>query len=243
MATVNDIGTDALRRLGVYDAVETITAADSALCLTVLNQILDQMAAENLYIYDPNTRTTFTITSGTQEYAVGTGQVVNRARPDIINSVKFQDTSTSPVVEYQTLQPLTDEAYSNIVLKTQTAPLPIYYYWKPEYPYAKIWFWPVPTSTTLQGVLYAPTAITQFTSTTDSFDLPPGYRMLLTLWLAMELTNYFKEAGIPQGLPQALANAKAVVERINTRMLDMSVDTGALVQGAQSILYSIYSDT
>lgn len=242
MATVLDtVITPALQRIGVLDAVETPTAADSAVGLRVLNGLMDQWAAENLQIYEPNTRTTFTITSGDGTYSVGASQTVNRARPVFVNHVNYIDTSQTPDLEYQ-LQPLTDDAYASIPQKDLESVFPTTYYYNPTFPYGVITFWPVPTSTTLQGVLYAPTAVTEFAAIGTSLSLPPGYKRMLETNLAMELLQYFPERGMPVGLDRAAADAKAAVKRANIRLMDLSVDAAALIQGrSRTYWYSIFS--
>ena len=77
---------------------------------------MDSWAAERLQIFQV-VRTTWTITSGTQTYAVGTSAVVNVARPVYIDHINFQDTTPSPDQEYQ-LDPLTEDAWASIGQKS-----------------------------------------------------------------------------------------------------------------------------
>lgn len=242
MATVNDLVKASLQRIGVLAASETPSAEDATLGLTRINELLDQWAAENLQIYT-YTRTVFTITSGTATYNVGSGQTVNMTRPaspTLINHVYFQDTSVSPTIEY-TLSPLTEDAYALIPQKDLTSPFPTSWYYNPTYPNGTLIFWPVPTKTTLQGVVYAPTPVGQFTALTSTLSLPPGYRRMIEAALAIELCADFGVQPSPV-LVEAAKNAKTVVERNNKRLMDMSVDAAALIQGWDHTYYwSIYT--
>ena len=60
--TVLDIGTAALRDLGVLATGETASSEDSDAMLAALNRLVDQWAAERMAIYS-QTRTTWAIVS------------------------------------------------------------------------------------------------------------------------------------------------------------------------------------
>src|SRR5678815_2725605 len=107
MATVLDLATDSASELGYLSGAETLNAADGALYLRKLNQLLDQMAAERQSIYQI-TRATWSILASTASYTVGTGGTVNIARPVYIDHVGYIDTAQDPDREYQ-LAPLTPE--------------------------------------------------------------------------------------------------------------------------------------
>lgn len=42
-----------------------------------------------------------------------------------------------------------------------------------------VYLWPLPTSTTLQGVIYTPVPVAEFASLSTTISLPPGYRRFL----------------------------------------------------------------
>lgn len=240
MATVLDVITGAMQRIGTLDAIEVPTAADAALGLRCLNLKINTWALDGLQSYT-RTRTTFTITSGTQDYSVGAGQVVNIARPSLNNldTVHFQDTSVSPTLEYQLTQ-LTEDAWANLPQRTQTAPLPTYWYFNPTYPYGTLSFFQVPTSSTLQGVVYVSTAVPEFSAVTDTILLPPGYQLMYETALALELLQFYPERQSVPGLPEAALAAEKAVKRGNIRPVDLSVDAGAIVQGPNtSFVYNI----
>lgn len=229
MATARTIVEAALLELNVNQPGESCDAADALQGLAALNRMVDQNAAESLQIFSL-TRTTWTIVSNDGSYTVGSGGNVNVARPVFIDHVNFQDTSTDPDTEYQ-MQPLNRDAYARITQKVLTRTLPSSWYYNPTYPLGTLELYPVPTSATLQGVLYAPAAVAQFTNLTTAVSLPPGYEEFLVTNLAVMLASSYGRA-IDDTLVMRAMNSKAIVKRANIQLLDMSFEAGALPQGA-----------
>jgi len=225
MATCLDLITDSLRELNVLAAGEVASADEANHGLLAFNRLVDQWKAERLNIYQ-NQRTTFAITSGVQSYFVGTGQVADVDRPVYPEHVNYQDLSVSPTLEYQ-LMPLTDDAWSRVPIKTLQSPRPTSYYWNPTFPYATIQLWPVPTNANLQGVIYAPLQVTEFADLQATVSLPPGYRRMIVKSLAMELAPSYEKPVHPALMEQA-NEAKAIVKRANTDLMDMDIEVAAL---------------
>jgi hypothetical protein len=228
MAVVLDLVTDALSDLGVLAASESATAADADSGLRALNRLVDQWAAERLAIYQ-SVRTTFAIAAATQTYLVGTGQVVNVARPVFLDQVRFSDSSTTPATEYP-LDPLTDDAWAAVPQKTLTSPMPAFWHYKPSYPYGTLTLWPVPTATTLQGVLCAPQAVAEFSALSTEIALPPGYRRMLVKSLALDLAPSYGRQ-VNQALAIAAQDALAVVKRANRVVRELGFTADVLSPG------------
>ena len=242
MATYADLIKDALQDLNAYQAGETPSSEDLALGLNRLNGLLDQFAGERLLIYTI-TRSTFTIVSGTAAYTVGTGATVSIPRPLFIEHVNFQDTSFDPDLEMP-LMSLTDDAYAAIPQKALTNTYPTCWYYNPTFttvsPYGTLTFWPVPTSSTIEGVIYAATQLSEASSTSDTFLMPPGYKRMLRTNLALELAAPFEKE--PSAALVNMANeSKVLVQRENVRLMDLSVDTATLGdQAARGRNWSAY---
>lgn len=222
--TIGDAITAALQDLGVVAAGEVPAPEDSALALARVNDWLDALATEGLTMYG-RTRTTWALTSGVNAYSVGSGQTVDVVRPTgpaAILNIGYQDTSLSPVTEYLAGRPLTEDAYAAIRQKTFQSTYPSAWYYDPLYPVGTLTCWPVPTSTTLQGVLYTANPLTEFAALTDTVALPPGYRRFLRSNLAVELAPSFQAQPSPVVLEQAVA-AKAAIKRANLREADLSL--------------------
>src|SRR3972149_6528949 len=213
MAEVRDIVTAALRELGVKAAGEVITADEADSGLEELNRLVDQWAGERLLIYRV-TRTTWTI-SATQNYTVGTGGTVNVVRPVYLDHVNLIDTSTDPDQETP-LTPLTDDGWAAITQKAATSTQPTNWYHNQPFPLGTLSLWPIPSSATLQGALYAPQQTSEFTSLDEVISLPPGYRRMLVKNLARDLAPSYGRAVHPE-LKEEAIETKATVKRNNYR--------------------------
>lgn len=241
MATYGDYIRAALQDLGVLDAVEVGDADDLEKGRAELNGLIGQWSAENLNIYS-EARTTWSIVPLQASYTVGVGGNVNIARPQFIRQVNFQDTAQNPILEYQLGDLLTDEAWGRIELKDQTSPLPTAAYYNPTFPLGTLSFWQIPTSPTLQGVMYSKTAITSVAAITDTVSLPPQYERFIVKNLAVELAPGFKVSASPELIQQAI-NSMTILKRSNVRMADIGFDAGALLESGSGGSYDIRSDT
>lgn len=238
MATIGDTLTAILQDLGVVASGATPTGADSALALLRANEWIDGLANQNLTVYTI-TRTTWTLTTAAS-YAVGTAAAVNIARPigaQSIRNIGYQDTSVSPPLERSLGPCLTEDAYAALPQKALTGVYPLYWYYNPTFPTGTLRPWPVPTSTTLQGVIYTDTALTQFAALTDTFTLPPGYKRFFRTNLALEIAPAFQVTA-SQDLKDAAKESKADIKRTNIRLMDLSIDPGAFC-GRNSPVYDI----
>jgi hypothetical protein len=229
LATVLDaIITPALKEIGVLAAGETATSEDAADALSRLNRLIDRLAAESSSIFY-RTRTTWTISANDGEYTVGSGANVNIARPVFVHQIGFIDTSTDPDTEYP-LKMLTEDGYAAIPQKAQTSTFPQFAFYNPTYANATLTLWPVPTSSTLSGVIYHSTAVTSFATTSTSVSLPPGYEEALVTNLALLLCPQFERQPSPV-LVQAARESMATLKRVNSRLSDLSFEAGALIGG------------
>jgi len=225
----------ALQEIGVLAAGATPTAEDAEDARLTLNRMVNQWAAEGLLIYSI-TRRTFTITSGTGAYSVaGTATV---PRPVFIEQAGYIDTSTSPDTEYLLGDMLTDAQYAGIVQKALTGDLPSSWHYNPTYPSGTLEYFPVPTSTTLEGVIYAPQPVGSFPALTTSISLPPGYEEFIVTHLALRLaTPYGKQ--VDPSLRERAVDAKAIVKRANRRLSELQFPADALIGGGGN--WSIYT--
>lgn len=242
MATYQDLITASLKRIGIVGAGQTPAPEDSADALLRLNAMLDSFATERLFI--PSiTRTTWTIVSGTAAYTVGSSGTVNIARPVYVQNINFIDTSQDPDLEMG-LTMLTDQAYANVPQKAATSPFPTCYYYNPTFTstgYATITFVPVPTSTTLLGVIYHPATLAQVTALTTTMTLQPGYQWFLQEQLACACAPEWGVAISPD-LRESAREAKSNIKRANIRIVEQATFEGNVL-GGYGRPYSILSDT
>ena len=243
--TVSDLITGALQDLRVLQVGEVVSSNDASFALERLNDWINALATEGLTVYT-NTRTIWTLSTATS-YTIGSGGAVNCARPtgpmDIVD-IGFQDTSVSPTIEYNLGPVLTDDAWAGIAQKELTSVYPQAWYYNPTWTagLGLLHPWPIPTSTTLQGVIYAPTPVSEFSAISETIALPPGYRRFLRTGLARELSSAF-DAALTQEMQIAAIESKADVKRANMRLSDMSSGVAGILFGGAGPHYNIYSDS
>ena len=243
--TVSELITASLQDLRVLQVGETVSANDAAYALARLNDWINGLATEGLTVYS-QARTTWTISTAAS-YTIGAGGVINCARPTGpmgVTNVGFQDTSVSPTIEYNLGPLLTEDAYAGIAQKALTSVYPQAMYYNPTFTsgLGLIYLWPIPTSTTLQGVIYTPVPVAEFAAISDTISLPPGYRRFLRTGLAKEIASAF-DAPLTPDLQQAAMESKADIKRANVRLLDLSSGVAGLIFGGSGPHYNIYSDS
>jgi hypothetical protein len=212
--------------------------------LGVLNELIDAWKVERLTIFTI-TRSTWTITASDGEYTVGSGGDVNIARPSLPNGIRvgYIDTSADPDLE--TILPLlSDDEYQSLPMKAQTSELPTAVYYNPTFSSTgrgTLSFFPVPTSTTLSGVIYAPTPLDELSTIATTFYAPPGYRRFYITNLAKECAASFN-APVTDALHMAAEESKANIKRANIRLTELSL-AGHNFGKANSGGYDILSDS
>jgi len=216
MSTIAEAITDALTRIGAIAAGETPSQADMETGYTVLNTLMDGFTTQRLTLPFVR-REVFTITSGTGSYTIGVGATFNTARPNFLKQANYQDTSQSPTLEYQLGPVLNADLYAAIPMKGLTSYLPtdVYYEpWSASSPgFGTVHFYPIPTCTTLQAVLYIPTAVAAFTNRYANLIVPQGFQRFITLSLAYELCPIFSKTA-SQDLKDQLAGATRDIKRV-----------------------------
>lgn len=232
MSTVADAVTDSLTRIGVIGESETPATGDMNKGFAVLASLTDSWGAERLtipYIL----RTTATLTASQASFTVGTGGNINIVRPVFISNICYQDTSQSPTLEIP-LRVFTDDEWAGVALKSLTSDLPTAAYYNPTYAsgMGTLYPWPIPTSATLQWVLYAPVAVPDFASTSTSIVLPPGYYEFIVTNLAFKLCSIY---GVPKQTRDDIRDearaAKSIIKAANFRAADLGMPAGALIGG------------
>jgi hypothetical protein len=243
--TVSDLITASLQDLRVLQVGETVSSDDAAFALNRLNDWINSLATEGLTVY-AQARTTWTISSAAS-YTIGSGGVINCARPtgpmDITN-IGFQDTSVSPTIEYNLGPVLTEDAYAGIAQKALTSVYPQAAYYNPKWTagLGLIHLWPLSTSATLQGVIYTPVPVAEFSALSETVSLPPGYRRFLRTGLAKELASAF-DSPLTADLQQAAMESKSDIKRANQRLSDLSSGLAGVIFGGAGPHYNIYSDS
>lgn len=233
--TVRELGVRVLQDLGVYGAGEVVSPEDMALFVSCLNDWIDALKTEHLSIY-AITRQVWTLTAAAS-YTVGSGAVVNIDRPinpQAIENVGYQITTVTPVQEVLFGRPLTVQDFANIANKTLTNSLPTAWYYNPTFDasgFATLTPWPIPTQSGLQGVIYAPSAVSEFANDSVVIALPPGYRRFLRTNVAVEVAPSFSTEA-SRATIEAAIDSKGQVKRANERLVDVQMpDVAVLFAG------------
>lgn len=231
MATPREVIADALGEIGVVGSGGTVTAEMELHALRRMNDLLGQ------YAVDPGTiskvtRTEWTITSGTQDYAVGAAQVINVARPALIavESIAFFLTTITPHQEFSRARTFTEEEWAAEPVKALEGTYPSRAYYNPTTPYGLLTIHPKPTSTTLKGVLYALEAVAQLVvgDLANSWVVPDEYRRFLLKNLALELCPFYTREPSRELKDQA-RESRSMVRAANFRPKDMIFPAETLI--------------
>lgn len=220
MATVLDLVSASLREIGAFAAGETLPYDDAHDAFLRLNRFLDRMAGENLTIYSI-TRSTSTLTASQASFTVGSGGNINITRPTFIDRVSFIDTSMDPDAEFSLGTLMTEQEYQSVTLKALTSTYPQRAYYNPTYPLGTLIPWPIPTSSTLQWVIYHYAAVPQFAALSTTISLPPSYYEFLVQNLALLLCPSYERQPHPV-LVKSAADSMATMKRLNFRESELT---------------------
>lgn len=232
--TVLELISGSLIDMGVLGAGQTATAGPANFALSVLNDSLIEAWSTDRLLIHTIRRVTWTMVSGQADYTVGVGGTVNIPRPSTMNmqgcNVTFIDTAASTPLTELPLWTLTDDGYQSIPQKTYGATYPTGWYYNPTYtsaaaPYGTLSFYPVPNVSTLTGVMDAPVAA-QSVALSDTIALPNGYKRFYRTNLAFEMIDAFPVSdAIAQRIERKARESKGDIERVNTRIQDLAVDS------------------
>ena len=212
----------ALVTLGTLDPIETPNDQEAADALDIGNDWIDALALDGFTLYYL-LRTVVNLVASQASYTIGVGGDINIARPVVIEHAGLVlNTGTTPVAEIP-LAVLTDPQWEGIVQKTysSTYPTGLHYDYNWTAGLAQISLYPIPNQALSQLVLYTPSALTEMTLT-GNVTFPPGYRRLLKLGLARELSAQGFD-GWNGEKERLYLNAKAAVDARNLRPTDLYV--------------------
>ncbi len=210
MATVLELITDALITVKALAVGETAPADMTTDALTKFNDVLEALSIQNLAVYSI-TQTTFPLVAGTASYTIGPSGSVVAQRPPFLDTAFVRYQGTDFPVELHT-----DQEYALLSLKSQPG-IPQWMIYDAAYPNGIIVLWPVPDQPATMTI-YQNTAFTPATALTDAFAMPPGYRRMIRLMLAWELSSDYPglNATELEKLQSDAAGAIALVKR-NTK--------------------------
>ena len=239
--TALDIVTDAMMMLGVMAQGAVLSAADSSLGLTVLNDMQDSLSNEGLTCYTILEQSA-PLVPGQQSYQIGIGAPdFNMTRPIRIiegpGSAYVQDSNGNnygmevvPRNKWNMYGNRSDIVVSNF---------PQVMFYDPQYPFGVINIMPFPTSSyTMFWDSYL--QLVDLATLSSAISLPPGYVDMLKSNLACYLKPYFVDAELDPLVLARAAKSLANVKRSNMRPL-VGLYESAIVSRA-GLAYNIYTD-
>lgn len=223
--TYRDLIAASLEDLQIVAAGDTLSDDDAQIGVARLNDWIDALALEGLTI-PALTRGFWPLMPGTVSYLVGTGATVNVPKPvspQAIHNIGYVDTAITSNTEVLFGGVLTEEAYARIPQKALAQPYPTSFFYNPTvgltgtlYPF------PLPTVSTLMGLIYVPVTLTEVLLT-DPVVLPAGYRRFFRSNLTVELAAAF-EKPVPPSIVRAASESMMRVKAANTRLSDLGFD-------------------
>lgn len=223
MSTVATIINRAMRLIGQVGAGETPTTVESADALVSLNALIDAWANDGLMCY-ANREEQVSMVASQASYTIGTGGDLNTTRPvEIVAGYVRENGYDHPMT------PLSSQEYARIVAKTTESDWPTSYYYAPSMSTGTLYVYPVPNNATHKIRIVTRVPVSQFSATTDSVTLPPGWEEALATNLAISIAPEY-ETQASAAVVAAAGRALAAIKSINSRPVKSFRDLGLLLQ-------------
>lgn len=238
MPSVRAIVTDALIEIGYLEPGDSLSAAIGALGLLRFQNQLDSWQAERLMLAI-QTRTAFTIPSGTSTLTVGDGADVDVPMPTWLDSVTYVNPGSSPEVEVPIGQ-MGPDTYAALSIKELQSGLPTqcFYQRSIDSRIGSLFFWPQVTQD-VDGFIYHPQGIGIPLTLNSIVTGPQGYAEAFMYELALRLCTP-TGTSVPETLPMMARRAMQIVQSTNTIPALMGMDPA--VTNSTNSGYNILTD-
>jgi hypothetical protein len=222
--TVSDLIHSSMRLIGAIAAGETLETEELNDAFVSLNQMLSSWNTEGASLV------------GRKRVQIAIAQPVNsyllQERP-----VKIEAASTSLGGIDHPLEIVDATGWEAVPEKAALALITKKLFCDYLYPQSTVYIWPVPRGNgELELWIYA--VILQFTSVTQTIDLPPGYEMAIRYNFAMALLPEYPRSQVDPTLPAQAQNYKASIVQLNSsnhlRSQMPSTTQAAAIDAAQS---------
>lgn len=242
--TAQNLVTSAFRKAGILGVGQTLSAEDMNNGFNDMNAMISQFVRRRWLIWHL-IDTAFTA-NGQQFYTVGSGGNYNLApRPDRIEKAYFVQTGTPqpslpPSYDLDLLQSYED--YASISLKTLVS-WPECVFYDSDFPTAKLYVWPIPTSGQYIVHILTKANLAQFATLTTQVNLPLEYIPAIEWNLVLRLrASYPRAQEDPiqaDRLERLAADALNVIRMANTQIPRLRLPR-ELTRNRGS--YNVYSD-
>lgn len=240
MATAQDVITDALQMLGVYDPNMPLSDADAQLGLSVLNDMMDSWSNESLACYAVLEQSGVLV-PGQQSYTIGPGGHFDMTRP-----LRILDGPVSAYVQdgngnNYPMEVVTRDKWNLFGNRSDvvTSDFPDVMFYDPQFPLGIINVMPFPTiGYTMFWDSYL--QLSEFANLTSAIDLPPGYKLAMGTNLAVALKPYFADGNLDPIVAARAMESKGNIKRTNIRP-SIAIYDSEIVSRAQ-VSYNPYTD-
>lgn len=223
--TALDLITSSLRLVGVLAGNEVPTANESTVGLQYLNDMVDSWSTQQMLIY-AKVNETFALVANQQSYQMGTGAPdFNTARPQKIENAIWQQPQGATNYNLE-IDIINQDQWAALTVPTTQSNIPTKLYVNYTFPYATLYFWPVPLQAN-NLILWSWKQLAEFAALTTAVSLPPGYNKALRYNLAVELAPEFGRTPSDLVITQAV-DAKADIKRMNNRVTLMQADPAVI---------------
>ena len=203
-----DIVTDSMKEIGVLAAGEIAPIEQTADVLRKLQRLIDRYNARQVMVYNVNF-STVTIPANTNPVTIGPGGVidVNQRPVDILTMALFLNSNSTPVKLI--LRKRDQQWWAAQTIPSLTSSVTTDFYYSPDWPLGNIYLWPIDT-VTADFQLQSQLVLTQATSYSQDFTMPPGYWDMIVYDLADSIAGMFGRQTTPDLIRKLTAARKAV---------------------------------
>lgn len=207
--TAYELIKSAMRVVGITAAGETPTADEANDALSSLNDLLETMSTENLFVWG-RVNQTFNTVAAQASYTIGAGGNFNTDRPIRISSAYC----TCDGVDF----PITiigQDEYNAFALKTEQQKIIERLLYVNDFPLGVITLWPTPQAI-VSLTLSIDRVLTQIAALGTTINYPPGYMMFMKHALGLLLAPEYG-IDVSEEVGAAARHARASVKRTNKK--------------------------
>lgn len=208
---------------GVLAPGETAPAAEMASNQVLLNQMIEAMGTERLNIFTLARSAPFNFVANQAAYTLGTGGNFNMARPAKIEYVSYVYNANPAQPLEQKIKMFSDDEWAEIPVKNIFNVLPEGVYDDGGFPFRTLTYWQIPNDSSVQTIIGAWQALTQFTDLTTDNAFPPGYIDAIKYNLVLRIAADYQKPVLPS--VQLLATeGMARIKGLNVTPVKMRID-------------------
>jgi hypothetical protein len=196
-----DIIVSAYKKLNRLSPGETLPADDLAFGLDTLNDLIDELSAQNQFLY----RSTITSNAQSGHITLGTG---------VWAAINVGDQIVSGTADNIEMAPITVAQYNVIYNQLTTARPSVF----ANDGSSTVYLWPVPTGHVIK--LQTRNTVTAFADLTTDYGAPDGWKAAISAGLAVRLATPIL-GKVPQDLARAESKAMGAVKNYEPAILNV----------------------